>query len=144
MIFRDAIESDLQTVTDIENKVMTMPWSFCSFSEAKDSKHTIFKVAEEDGQIAGYAIVYVTAPDSELPDIVVSEEFRRRGVAQGLLDEVIAQAKSLGVSEMFLEVRQNNDAARQLYLKNGFTEIGIRENFYRDPVEDAICMRADI
>ena len=41
---------------------------------------------------------------------------------------------------MTLEVRESNDAARRLYEKMKYKQIGIRKRFYERPVEDAIVM----
>ncbi|MBE5911586.1 ribosomal protein S18-alanine N-acetyltransferase [Pseudobutyrivibrio sp.] len=142
--FRFATEKDLTNIVDIENASMSCPWSFCSFDEAICSSHAFVIVAEEEGIIVGYSVFYLTPPESELPDIVVKETCRGRGLGRQLLEYSIKELKSRGIETIFLEVRVSNMPARSLYEHMGFEEIGIRKYFYSNPVEDAVCMRLDI
>lgn len=142
--FRFATEKDLTKIVDIENASMSCPWSFCSFDEAICSNHSFIIVAEEDGVIAGYSVFYLTPPESELPDIVVEEGYRGRGLGRQLLEYSIGELKSRGIETVFLEVRVSNTPARTIYEHMGFEEIGVRKYFYSNPVEDAVCMRLDI
>ena len=141
--FRFATEQDLTGIVYIENASMSCPWSFCSFDEAVCSNHSFVIVAEADGEIAGYSVFYLTPPESELPDIVVSEKYRNQGLGRQLLEESIKELKKQKVDTIFLEVRVSNAPARALYEKMGFEEIGTRKYFYSNPVEDAICMRLE-
>ncbi|MBP5325810.1 MAG: ribosomal protein S18-alanine N-acetyltransferase [Pseudobutyrivibrio sp.] len=142
--FRFANQQDLNTIVEIENASMSSPWSLDSYKEALDSDHAFIMVADEAGVCVGFAVFYLTAPESELPDIVVSESYRGRGIGKLLLDASIRQLSLRGVDTVFLEVRVSNERARTLYEKMGFEEIGRRKYFYSDPIEDAICMRLEI
>lgn len=85
--------------------------------------------AEIDGQRAGYLVTRTLVPgESEVLYLEVAAEFRRQGVAESLLREAIARAPG----EWFLEVRESNFAARMLYEKLGFVNVGRRENYYPD------------
>jgi ribosomal-protein-alanine acetyltransferase len=77
----------------------------------------------------------------ELENIVVAAAARRRGIGQRLLGELIEQVRSTQGSEISLEVRQSNHAARSLYRKAGFAEVGLRRSYYSNPPEDAILCR---
>ena len=70
----------------------------------------------------------------------MTERFRRRGVAKALLDELICLAKENDLSFITLEVRRSNEVARRLYENFDFDEVGVRPDFYVNPVEDAILM----
>ena len=142
--FRFANQHDLNTIVEIENASMSSPWSLDSYKEALDSNHAFIMVADEAGVCVGFAVFYLTAPESELPDIVVSESYRGRGIGKLLLDASLRQLSLRGVDTVFLEVRVSNERARALYEKMGFEEIGRRKYFYSDPIEDAICMRLEI
>lgn len=142
--FRFANQQDLNTIVEIENASMSSPWSLDSYKEALDSDHAFIMVADEAGVCVGFAVFYLTAPESELPDIVVSESYRGRGIGKLLLDASLRQLSLRGVDTVFLEVRVSNERARALYEKMGFEEIGRRKYFYSDPIEDAICMRLEI
>ncbi len=142
--FRYAVEDDINTIFEIEQASMSCPWSLASFNEAVFSDHSFIRVADMDGQIAGFAVFYLTAPESELPDIVVAEEFRGQGIGRSLLENSIKELQAKDIDTIFLEVRSSNDSAKLLYDKLGFEQIGIRKYFYSNPVEDAICMKLDL
>lgn len=142
--FRFANQQDLNTIVEIENASMSSPWTLDSYKEALDSNHAFIMVADEEGVCVGFAVFYLTAPESELPDIVVSESYRGRGIGKLLLDASLRELSLRGVDTVFLEVRVSNERAQALYEKMGFEEIGRRKYFYSDPIEDAICMRLEI
>ena len=139
--YRFATEEDLQQIFEIEQSVMPCPWSMKSFQEAFSSDYSFILVAVDDYRICGFSVLYITAPEAELPDIVVAKEYQGKGVGKGLLKRTIDEASSKGVESIFLEVRVSNAPARGLYDSFGFEEIGTRKYFYSNPVEDAICMK---
>ncbi len=91
-------------------------------------------VAEASSQVIGFIATRTTAGEAEILNIVVDPAWRRQGVASVLLQTIKAK-------EIFLEVRESNKAARQLYKKLGFTEYGHRREYYEDPREDAVLMK---
>jgi ribosomal-protein-alanine acetyltransferase len=94
-----------------------------------------FFVAETGDQVSGFLVWRQTAPDEiEILNLAVAAEFRRKGIATSLLEAVSA-------ADIFLEVRESNLAARQLYAAAGFVESGLRPRYYQHPVEGAIVMR---
>jgi ribosomal-protein-alanine acetyltransferase len=93
------------------------------------------EVAELRGQIAGFSVSRRVSDDEvEVLNLAVDPQFRRQGIATQLL-------RSIRSRHVFLEVRESNRAARNLYQKLGFVEIGRRERYYDDPEETAIVMR---
>ena len=81
------------------------------------------------------------APDEgEVLNLAVSPEFRRKGIARALFHAAHTELSGT----VFLEVRESNAAARQLYAAYGFGEIGRRARYYRRPVEDAVILRAAV
>ena len=86
-----------------------------------------------------YSIIYERA---ELNYIVVDEEYRRKGIAQKLLDFVLADLKNNMVENFSLEVNVNNKAAISFYLKNGFEIKTVRSNYYKD--SDAYLMVLEV
>ncbi len=89
-----------------------------------------------DGNIIGFIDFSIIYEKAEINYIVVSEEYRRKGIAQELLDYFISKLK--GVSSVSLEVNVNNEGAIKFYLKNGFIKEAIRKNYYNG--EDAYLM----
>lgn len=146
--YRRAVTEDLDQIYVLEQAVMPNPWSLESLREAVESPNSIVLVAtaeksKDNYETAGFAIAYLTAFDGELPDIVVSPEYRRQGIGKGLLGCIIKEFESRGLETLFLEVRQSNAAAKGLYGSLGFKEYHTRKNFYTNPVEDGVCMRLD-
>lgn len=93
-----------------------------------------FLVYEKDGRVEGYIVFHdVFDNEYELLFIEVAERARRQGIARALID-------ALPPGRIFLEVRESNKPARELYKNVGFAEIGRRKMYYRDPTEDGIVM----
>lgn len=93
-----------------------------------------FLVYERDGQILGYIVFHdVFDNEYELLFIEVAEAARRQGIARALIG-------ALPEGRIFLEVRESNTGARELYKNVGFIETGRRKMYYRDPAEDGIVM----
>jgi ribosomal-protein-alanine N-acetyltransferase len=90
--------------------------------------------------IAGFAILALLIDHCELCNLVVPPEYISKKVGYLLLQQCIEVSQHLGVSGIFLEVRQSNHRAIHFYEKNGFQIAAERKNYYRDPPEDAWVM----
>jgi ribosomal-protein-alanine acetyltransferase len=94
-------------------------------------------VAEHENRIIGFVLSRQVADgEFEVLNTAIAPEFRRRGVAFALLRSQLEQAQG----RWFLEVRPSNSAARNLYKRLGFQEIGRRPGYYENPAEHAIVM----
>lgn len=95
-------------------------------------------VAQVGGRLAGFVLFRETAPsEREILNLAVDPAWRRRGVASRLIEEFL----SLGEGDVFLEVRESNQAARAFYACWGFAQVGVRQGYYHRPVEDAAVMK---
>ena len=95
-------------------------------------------VAEESGRVTGFLVSRETVPgEREILNIAVHPEFRRLGIASDL----IRRELSAHSGEHFLEVRESNQPARNLYKHLGFREVGVRPGYYENPPEPGIVMR---
>ena len=140
MQIRPMTTEDCAQVAAIETMSFSMPWSLHAFTESVGNPNYRFLVAEEAGEILGYCGFVYVLDEAEIPNVCVSEEARRKGIGQALMENLIETATALGIVTLHLEVRQSNEAAKNLYRRMGFEEIGIRKNFYDLPKEDAILM----
>ena len=127
-------------LAEIERASFSDPWSEKAFSESFDNSAITLVTLSENGLLLAYALYAVLAPEAELLNLAVSPNTRRGGVATALLDAADAMLKDAAVSDIFLEVRESNTAARALYTVRGFLPIGKRKHYYRYPTEDAIVM----
>lgn len=93
--------------------------------------------------IAFAAIAYVE-DEGELLRIVVKEAERRKGVGGRLIDEAVIEMGGLGVKKIFLEVREDNEAAIALYQQKQFMRAGERKAYYNRPVCGAIVFVKEI
>lgn len=142
---RPATEADLDVIVDIENGAFSDPWTRRSFRSLMVAPHSWFVVATDAAEhVVGYAVLLVTAPDADVANIAVAPRGRRGGVGRALLEHLLARARRSGVERVFLEVREGNVAAKSLYTALGFTRVGTRRDYYRDPREDAAVMRCDL
>jgi [ribosomal protein S18]-alanine N-acetyltransferase len=95
-------------------------------------------VAEERGRSCGFICAQSVAGEWEIENVVVAADSLRRGIGNELVSALVQRARSESASAILLEVRESNLAARGLYEKHGFREVGRRRGYYADPVEDAI------
>ena len=98
---------------------------FPSYKISSDPFEKIFAYYDKD--IVGFISVSIIYERCEINYIAVEKEYRRRGIAQKLLDYVI---KFNDFDSISLEVRADNTAATSFYLKNGFDKVSIRKNYY--------------
>jgi ribosomal-protein-alanine N-acetyltransferase len=142
-LLRPATEGDVSDVARIERASFADPWSEESFRRLLVGYPAIFEVLvlPPENRVTGYVIAFAVGEDAEVLNMAVESASRGKGYAGQMLDSVLIELGGRGVRNAFLEVRESNRAARGLYEKRGFTEIGRRKNYYRRPVEDALVMR---
>lgn len=127
----------------MERACYSDPWPASSFATLPSNDRVFFVVARasDSGQLEGFAITWYVMDEGELANLAVAPETRRRGIGQALLDAVTTDALGRGTSELYLEVRESNSAARALYRAAGFEQVGRRKRYYRQPEEDALILR---
>ena len=93
--------------------------------------------------LAGFILAQQVCPSSDIIELVVSPSIRRIGIATGLLNQLVALSRRRNISELFLEVAEDNQAAQALYQKRGFQNVGKRAGYYQheDHSVDAIIMQ---
>jgi ribosomal-protein-alanine N-acetyltransferase len=140
--FRLMRESDLDAVADLANRSFPGAWSRADLRNEVLANHFSFPyVVVLDDTVAGYAIVRCVAGEAELMTLVIDSRLRRQRLGWSLLAHVAGEVKKQGALVIHLEVRRSNTAARNLYSKFGFEEVGLRKNYYLKEMEDAILMR---
>ena len=135
---------DIEAVSRIEEESIPESWSARSFEEALNSGNACFIVCENGNTLKGYIGMWISADEAEITNVAVDKDYRRIGVGRGLIEKLKEKGIEKGVRSFFLEVRESNDAARSLYKKCGFKEVGLRKDFYTRPNEDAILMKFQV
>lgn len=100
-------------------------------------------VSGKDTNIAGYLMSWLVMDELHITNLAVVPDHRRSGLATSLLGHSLRSAREEGALWCQLEVRVSNTAARTLYGKFGFREVGIRKGYYHDG-EDAIILGLDL
>jgi len=119
------------------------PWSEKSIASELGNDLSLWLVAVEDDVVIGYVGSQTVLGWSDMMNVAVHPDHRRKGVGEKLvtaLEEALKQQESTCLT---LEVRASNEPAKALYGKLGFTEVGRRKNYYRNPKEDALIMRKE-
>ena len=95
---------------------------------------------DSDGSVAGYLVLSSVLDEGSIDNVAVAPEYRRRGIADALVEDAVCRAREADLAFITLEVRASNTPAIRLYEKHGFAEVGRRRNYYEKPREDAILM----
>src|SRR6185295_16074550 len=132
-------------IAELERASFSDPWSRASFEAVLDEPAAFCAVANTaSARPAGYVVAWFAADEGEIANLAVREPTRRRGIGSMLLAGALAEGKRRGARNMYLEVRESNEAARRLYAARGFEEVGRRKRYYRHPVEDAVVLRLEM
>ena len=141
---RPMTPSDLPEVARIETTAFSTPWSEGTFRSLLDRAGVELWVAEWGDQLAAYAILWKVLDEGELANIAVRRDLRGRGIGSGLLSRMLQVAEDSGVRSLYLEVRESNGRAREMYARRGFHEIGVRKGYYEGPREDARVLKKNL
>ena len=131
----------LDQVARIEQLCFSDPWSRRMLSEHLENECAATLVAiTPDGTILGYAGLLVVLDEGYITNVAVCPDYRRQGIAGELLAVFRRFAEGNNLAFLTLEVRESNAAARALYSKYGYKEVGVRKNYYDHPKENAVLM----
>lgn len=118
------------------------PWDAAAFADLLDQPG-VFAVAEPDG----FILMRLVLDEAEILTLAVQPAARRAGLGGRLVGEGVVRATQGGAARVFLEVAESNAAARALYARAGFAEVGRRRAYYRRPDgsrEDALTLAWNI
>ena len=130
-------------VAELEKLCFSDPWSEKSVASELENKLAYWLVAVEDDRVAGYVGSQTVCGETDMMKIAVHPDFRRRGVAESLVNALVEDLQKQESHSLTLEVRASNEAAQKLYEKLGFMQVGLRKNYYRNPKEDAYILRKE-
>jgi ribosomal-protein-alanine N-acetyltransferase len=140
LLLRDMLNNDLPSVLAIENLAQLNPWSRSSFEETLTGSqhcrvielhHCSELVTGDVSELAAYHVVSVVLDELHVLNVVAAPQFQGLGLGHMLMSDIVAFAESRDLRKIFLEVRESNEVAKNLYLKWQFTQISLRKKYYR-------------
>lgn len=137
------LERDLEGVLELEAVCFTNPTTRDMLRyeiETSDVLHAYVMRPTPGAGIVAYCAVWIIFDELHINTLAVHPYWRRQGVATRLLAHVLDDAVRLGAEKATLEVRRSNEGALKLYEGFGFEVGGVRKEYYRQPVEDALIL----
>lgn len=137
-------ESHVAQVAALEKQCFSDPWSENSVASELENPLSLWLIAEEDGAVCGYVGSQTVLDETDMMNIAVHPDCRRKGIAAALITELVSRLKARGSRVLRLEVRESNFSAIALYEALGFTQLGLRKNYYRNPKENALILGKEL
>lgn len=139
----DMNETHVSGIAQLEKLCFSDPWSEKSIASELSNPLSKWLVAMDGESLCGYVGSQTVMGETDMMNIAVHPDYRRRGIAESLVQGLVILLKENGSHCLSLEVRASNEAAIALYHKQGFVQVGLRPNYYRNPKEDAFILRKE-
>ena len=143
MIYTEMKAEHVPQVAQLEKLCFADPWSEMSIASELQNLWAYWLVAVQDDMVVGYIGSQSTIDETDVMNVAVHPGWRRQGIAEQLIENLIEELKERGSHALMLEVRASNAPAIALYEKIGFRQVGLRKNYYRNPKEDALILRKE-
>jgi len=143
--FREMTEADVPEIMEIERLVYSHPWSEGIFKDCIRVGYNCWVFLDQD-VIQAYGLVSVAVNEAHILNICVSPDAQGKGLGRRMLHKLMQLASEREGNSIFLEVRESNIIAQNLYDQEGFNRIGIRKNYYpsEDGREDALVFAKEL
>ena len=142
---REMSRADLAAIMALEQELFPEDaWTPEMFAAefAQPPSRRLYLVAEAGGAVIGYAgMMFTGGSQADVVTLAVNPARWGEGTGAALLTALVDEADKRGYGEVLLEVRKDNPRARQLYLRHGFAEVGVRRGYYQPSGVDAVVMR---
>lgn len=141
LLIRRMTLDDIPTVVALDQISFSLPWPERSFRfEVAENAAARCWVAEVDGRVIAMLVGWLLVDEIHIATIATHPDYRRQGIGRQLLSHALSRALDEGAQSSFLEVRESNLAAQEMYRQFGYQATGRRKRYYRDNDEDAILM----
>ncbi|MGQ3051815.1 MAG: ribosomal protein S18-alanine N-acetyltransferase [Roseateles sp.] len=134
---------DLTEIIAVERQAYPVPWTHGNFVDSLAAGYPAEVLRGPRAGLLGYWVAMPGLDEMHLLNITVVPAWQGRGLAIAMLDRLVADCRSRGLTQLWLEVRVGNERAREVYRRYGFAEVGRRRAYYpvpQGPREDAILM----
>ena len=136
----DAAIAHIEAIEELEKQCFSQPWTREQLiSQLPDERHE-FLAALHAGRPVGDVGMMCVLDEGYIANVAVSPDWRRQGIGDALIAELLRRAVSRELAFVTLAVRAGNEAAKALYAKHGFVPVGLRKKYYASPTEDAVLM----
>jgi ribosomal-protein-alanine N-acetyltransferase len=138
---------DLDAVVAIEEAVYAFPWTRGNFIDSLAAGYAAQVLRAADGGLCAYCVAMAGVQEMHLLNLTVAPAWQHRGLGRGLLDALVADCRAADDLWLWLEVRESNQRAREIYRRYGFEQTGWRRAYYPAAGgrrEDACVMRLPI
>ena len=136
-------ETHVSQVAQLEQLCFSMPWSENSIRYELTNPLALWLVAVDGDMVAGYVGSQSVMGEADMMNLAVLPDYRRQGIGEMLVKRLVEELTANAVSSLTLEVRASNTGAIELYNKLGFSRVGRRPNYYKNPKEDALILRKE-
>jgi len=133
VINRAAVE-DVDALCQLHGASFWQGWDEETFMTFLQDRTLVCLAARPIGiprKVIGFVLVRFVAGEAEIITLAVDSAWRRQGVGYGLLDALLRHLYQQRAEMLFLEVEEHNEAARQLYRRFSFEEVGRRQAYYQ-------------
>ena len=121
-----------KNLSELEEKIFSTSWDPLWIREKINNENAVYWVKKEDDEIVGYLAIQFVGEDIEILGLGVLEDYRGKGYASDMLFAMMNYLKQYNYNKVFLEVRDSNNVAKNLYSKFNFNRSGTRLNYYKD------------
>ena len=135
--------SRVDLLAELHAQAFDQPWTAGELAVLLENP-TAFALLATQGAPAGFVLAWAVAGEAEILTLAVDPRKRRKGVGTALVAAAAGVAAARGAESIHLEVNEHNAAARAMYEKLGFGEIGRRRGYYGDDGATALLMRRDL
>ena len=129
-------DADIPQIAELERTCFSDPWSEQTLRDSLVNPLYRFVAVKDGARVLGYAGMFLTIPEAQIANIAVTPDARRQGLGRLLVRGLVREAEEAGAQVVFLEVREHNAGAIALYEQEGFIRVGMRKNYYDNPVEN--------
>lgn len=144
----DPIQSfDLPVIASLHAICFEEAWQIDLLQRILSAPSSFGLFARQDGEAVGFTLCRSVSSEAEMLSFGVVPTRRNFGIGRALLEATIASVRQNNIPAVFLEVAEDNHAARNLYEKYQFTQVGRRPKYYQranGPSVDALTLKLTI
>lgn len=129
---RNIDKTDIPILVALEEELLKETVGEEMLAAELHNKFAKFYVATVDDKVIGYLSCWMIEDTVDIINVVIDKKYQHLGFGQALFSKMEEEAKISGCNQIMLEVKENNNQAINFYVKQGYEQISMRKNYYRD------------